>query len=68
VNRCALCVQDEDEAILLVPCTGQGRQVCGTCAWAVTQAIVTCRALQRSYANRNDPVPAAPRQILHQPG
>ena len=68
MNRCALCEQDKDEAILLVPCAGQGRQVCGTCAWAVTQAIVTCRALQRSYANRNDPVPAAPRQILHQPG
>ena len=66
MNRCALCEQDKDEAILLVPCTGQGRQVCGTCAWAVTQAMVTCTALERSYDNKNDPVPAALRQILDQ--
>jgi hypothetical protein len=68
VNRCALCEQDKDEAILLVQCAGQGRQVCGTCAGAVAQALVSCRALERSYDNTNAPVPAALRQILDQPG
>ena len=61
-----MCEQDRDEAILLVPCAGQGRQVCGACAWAVTQAMVSCTALERSYDNRNDPVSAALRQILDQ--
>ena len=67
MNRCALCAQDKDEAILLVQCAGQGRQVCGTCAWAVTQALVTCKALERSYDNGDDPVLTALRQILDQP-
>jgi hypothetical protein len=65
VNRCALCEQAKDEAILLVQCAGQGRQVCGTCAWAVTQAMLACSALERSYDNRDDPVPTALRQILN---
>jgi ribosome-binding protein aMBF1 (putative translation factor) len=64
VNRCALCEQDKDGAILLVQCAGHKRQVCGTCAWAVTQAMLTCSALERSYDNRDDPVPTALRQIL----
>jgi hypothetical protein len=67
VNRCDLCTQDKDEAILLVQCAGQGRHVCGTCAWAVAQALASCGALERSYDNRNDSVPAALRQILDQP-
>ena len=33
--RIDLCEQDKDEAILLVPCVGQVRQVSGTCACAV---------------------------------
>jgi hypothetical protein len=65
VNRCALCEQDKDEAMLLVPCGGHKRQVCGTCAWAVTQAMLTCSALERSYDNRDEPVPTALRQILN---
>jgi hypothetical protein len=52
--------------MLLVPCAGQGRKVCGTCAWAVAESLATCGALERSYDNRNDPVPTALRQILHQ--
>ena len=67
VNHCDLCAQDKDEAMLLVPCGGQGRTVCGTCARSVAQSLATCGALERSYDNRNDPVPAALRQILDQP-
>jgi hypothetical protein len=67
VNRCYLCAQDKEEAMLLVQCVGQRRQVCGPCAWAVAQALVRCRALERSYVHRNDSVPAALRQILNQP-
>jgi hypothetical protein len=66
VNQCDLCEQDKDEAMLLVPCGGHKRKVCGTCAWAVAQSLATCGALERSYENRNDPVPIALRQILHQ--
>jgi hypothetical protein len=47
VNRCALCEQDKDEAMLLVQGVRQGHQVCGTCARVVTQAMVTCRASAR---------------------
>ena len=65
MNCCALCEQDKDEAILLVQCAEQGRQVCGTCAWAVTQALLACRALERSYDNSDGAVPAALRQILN---
>jgi hypothetical protein len=65
VNRCALCEQDKDEAMLLVPCGDHKRKVCGTCAWAVTQAMLTCSALERNYDNRDDPVPTALRQILN---
>ena len=67
MNRCALCEQDKDEAMLLVPCGGHKCKVCGTCAWAVTQAMLTCNAMERSYDNRNDPdpVPTALRQILN---
>jgi hypothetical protein len=70
VNRCFLCEQEKDEAMLLVQGGGNKRQVCGTCAWAVSQSLVACRALERSYANRNDAVPTALRQILDsaQPG
>jgi hypothetical protein len=64
VNRCDLCEQDKDEAMLLVPCGGHKRKVCGTCAWAVAQSLATCGALERSYENRNDSVPTALRQIL----
>jgi hypothetical protein len=67
VNRCYLCAQDKEEAMLLVQCARQGRQVCGRCAWAVAQALVRCRALERSYVHRNHPVPAALRQILDVP-
>jgi hypothetical protein len=66
MNRCDLCEQDKDEAMLLVQC-GSKRKVCGTCAWAVTRSMATCGALERSYENRNDPVPTALRQILDQP-
>jgi hypothetical protein len=64
VNHCYLWEQDKDEAMLLVPCGGNKRKVCGKCAWAVSQSLSTCRALARSYDNRTDPVPAALRQIL----
>jgi hypothetical protein len=64
VNRCDLCAQDKDEAMLLVQCGGHKRTVCGTCARAVAQSLATCRALEHSYDNRNDPVPVALRQIL----
>jgi hypothetical protein len=64
VNRCDLCEQDKDEAMLLVPCGGHKRKVCGQCAWAVSQSVSICRALARRYENRTDPVPAALRQIL----
>ena len=67
MNRCHLCEQDKDEAMLLVQCVGQGRQVCGTCARTVAQSLARCRALERRYDNRNDPVSAALRQILDQP-
>jgi hypothetical protein len=67
VNRCDLCEQNKDEAILLVQCGGNQRKVCGSCAWAVTQFLATCGVLERSYDNRNDPVPTALRQILDQP-
>jgi ribosome-binding protein aMBF1 (putative translation factor) len=67
MNHCHLCGQDKDAAMLLVHCAGQRCQVCGACAWAVAQALVRCRALERSYVRRNDPVPAALRQILEQP-
>jgi hypothetical protein len=63
VNRCELCKQDKDEAMLLVLCGGK-RKVCGTRAWTVAQSLATCHALERSYADRHDPVPAAVRQIL----
>jgi coenzyme F420-reducing hydrogenase alpha subunit len=66
VNRCVLCEQDKDEAMLLVQCASHKRQVCGTCAWAVAQSLAACRALERSYDNRNDPVRTALRQILDQ--
>ena len=64
MNHCHLCAQDKDEAMLLVPCGDYKRTVCGTCARAVAQALATCGALERSYDNRNDPVPTAVRQIL----
>ena len=64
MNRCDLCEQHKDEAMLLVPCGGHKRTVCGQCAWAVSQSLSTCRALARSYDNRTDPVPAALQQIL----
>jgi ATP-dependent helicase YprA (DUF1998 family) len=67
VNRCALCEQDKDEAVLQVQCARHERQLCGTCAWAVAQALATCRALQRRHDKREDPVSAALRQILDQP-
>jgi coenzyme F420-reducing hydrogenase alpha subunit len=66
MNRCVLCEQDKDEAMLLVQCASHKRQVCGTCAWAVAQSLAACRALERSYDNRNDPVRTALRQILNQ--
>ena len=37
MNRCALCEQDKDEAMLLMPGSGNKRQVCATPS--------TCRAL-----------------------
>ena len=65
MNRCDLCEQDKDEAMLLLPCAGQGRQVCGTCARAVAQSLATCSALVRSHDNRNGPVPTDLWQILN---
>jgi hypothetical protein len=65
VNHCDLCAQDKDEAMLLVQCGDHKRTVCGTCAQAVAQSLATCGALERSYDNRNDPVPVALRQILN---
>jgi coenzyme F420-reducing hydrogenase alpha subunit len=53
--------------MLLVQSAGHKRQVCGTCAWAVAQSLAGCRALDRSFDNRNDPMPTALRQILDQP-
>ncbi|HKC76714.1 MAG TPA: hypothetical protein VKF37_21295 [Chloroflexota bacterium] len=64
MNRCDLCEQDKDEAILLVQGGGNKRKVCGTCAWAVAQSLAACRALERSYENSDDAVPTALRQIL----
>ena len=64
MNRCDLCEQDKDEAMLLVPCGGNKRKVCGQCAWAVSRSLATCRALARRYENRTGAVPAALRQIL----
>jgi hypothetical protein len=64
VNRCDLCEQDKDEAMLLVPCGGHKCKVCGPCAWTVTQSLATCGVLGRNYENRKDPVPTALRQIL----
>ena len=64
MNRCDLCEQDKDEAMLLMQCGSNKRKVCGQCAWAVTQSLATCGVLERSYENRNERVPAALRQIL----
>jgi hypothetical protein len=64
VNHCDLCAQDKGEAMLLVQCGDHKRPVCGTCAWAVAQSLAMCGALERSYDNRNEPVPVALRQIL----
>jgi hypothetical protein len=64
MNRCDLCEQDKDEAILLVQGSSNRRKVCGTCAWAVAQSLAACHALERSYDNRNDAVASALRQIL----
>jgi hypothetical protein len=64
VNRCDLCEQDKDEAMLLVPFGGNKCTVCGTCARALAQSLATCGAMERSYDKRNDPVPTAVRQIL----
>ena len=58
------CAAAWHEAMLLVPCGGHKRTVCGPCAWAVSESLSTCRALARSYDNRTDSVPAALRQIL----
>ena len=63
MNRCDLCKQDKDEAVLLVPCSGK-RKVCGQCAWVVAQSLARCSVLERSYEHRNERVPAALRQIL----
>ena len=64
MNRCDLCEQDKDQAMLLMQGGGHKRQVCGTCAWAVTHSLAACRALEHSYKNRHDQVPTALRQIL----
>jgi hypothetical protein len=64
VNRCHLCEQDKDEAMLLVQGGGNRCKVCGTCAWAVAQSLAACGALERSYENRNASVRTALRQIL----
>ena len=37
MNRCELCGQDKDEAVLLVRGGGNKRQVCGTCAGGLVQ-------------------------------
>jgi hypothetical protein len=68
MNRCDLCEQDKDEAILLVQGRSNKRKVCGTCAWAVAQSLAACRALERSSEdrqNRNDALSTALRQILN---
>jgi hypothetical protein len=64
MNRCDLCEQDKDEAILLVQVCRNKRKVCGTCAWAVAQSLAACRALERGSENRNDALSTALRQIL----
>lgn len=64
MNRCDLCEQDKDEVMLLVQCGGHKRNVCGTCARAVAQTLAPCGARERSYDNRNDPVPTDLWQIL----
>jgi hypothetical protein len=64
MNRCDLCEQDTDEAVLLVQGGSDKRKVCGTCAWAVAQSLAACRALERSDENRNDALSTALRQIL----
>jgi hypothetical protein len=50
--------------MLLVPCGGNKRKVCGQCARAISQALSICRALARNYDNRTDAVPVALRQML----
>ena len=37
MNRCDLCEQDKDEAMLLVLCGGNKRQACGTCVCGLVQ-------------------------------
>jgi hypothetical protein len=37
VNRCELCGQDKDEAVLLVQGGGNKRQVCRTCVCGLVQ-------------------------------
>ena len=37
MNRCELCGQDKDEAMLLVRDGGNKRQVCGTCVCGLVQ-------------------------------
>ena len=64
MNRCDLCEQDKDEAILLVQGSSHKRKVCGTCAWTVAQSLAACRALERRDENRNASVRTALRQIL----
>jgi hypothetical protein len=66
MNRCDLCEQDKDEAVLLLQSSSNKRRVCGTCAWTVAQTLAACRVLERSYEhrNRNDAVSTALRQIL----
>ena len=67
MNRCDLCEQDKDEAILLVQGSSSRRKVCGTCAWAVAQTLAPRGARERSYDKRNDPVPTDLWQILDAP-
>ena len=37
MNRCDLCEQDKDEAMLLVQDGGNKRQACGTCVCGLVQ-------------------------------
>jgi hypothetical protein len=37
VNRCDLCEQDKDEAMLLLQGSGNTRQACGTCVCGLIQ-------------------------------
>jgi hypothetical protein len=53
VNRCDLCEQDKDEAMLLLQGDGHKRQACGTCVCDLVQGqagLVQLAALDEARA------------------